>query len=355
MRSSPLVTEYIPSPATNHYGKRTSPIKRIIVHHMAAVWTARRCALSFTDEKRRASATYCIGNDGEIVQCLDEDTAPATTDSYKVDNESITIEVSNSKMGDDWPVSDAALVSLIKLCVDVARRNNLGKLTVGKNLCYHSMYAATACPGPYLISKMSYIEYSVNKENGYFDGTLAGNDITRGTNDLVLYFKGLTGNGKTGTNKWGYEVAIDKNGVVLEDPHYSGNTVIPEGGKVLSGHGESGEWIKNNIKKGYHVWFDTAAHVTKSIHHSIDHFNGIRGADELVVYNKGERSDTNMWGWEVAVNAKGHVVKKRYGGKTDIPEGGFVLSGHGDAAKWINKNIKVGDSVKVIGNMVQVK
>ncbi len=191
--------------------------------------------------------------------------------------------------------------------------------------------------------------------NLYVPGKLSGNDISRSTDKLVLYFKGLGGNGRTGTNMWGYEVAIDKNGVVLEDPHYSGNTKIPVGGKVLSGHGKAGEWIKGNIRKGYHVWFDTSAHVTKGIFRSVSHFNGIRGADELVVYNKGEKSNTNMWGWEVAVNAKGHVVKKRYGGKTPIPEGGFVLSGHGEAASWINKNIRVGDTVKIIGGIVNIK
>lgn len=188
-----------------------------------------------------------------------------------------------------------------------------------------------------------------------FNGELSGNDKRRGTDELVLYFKGLKGNGRTGTNQWGYEVQIDKNGVVLEDPHYSGNTKIPAGGKVLSGHGKAGEWIAKNIKKGYTVWFDTSAHVSVGVHRSIDTFNGIRQANFLAVYNKGSASNTNIWGWEVAVNAKGHVVKKRYGGKTPIPEGGFILSGHGSAASWINKNIKVGDTVTVSGNIVKVR
>ncbi len=192
------------------------------------------------------------------------------------------------------------------------------------------------------------------KAEMYIPGELVGNDIPRGADDLVLYFKGLSRNGKTGTNQWGYEVAIDKNGVVLEDPHYSGNTPIPTGGKVLSGHGKAGEWIKANIKKGYHVWFDSAAHVSAGVHRSVDRFNGIRGANELVIYDKGEKSNTNIWGWEVAVNEKGHVTKKRYGGKTAIPEGGFVISGHGDAANWINKNIKAGDKIRIIGSIVKV-
>lgn len=192
------------------------------------------------------------------------------------------------------------------------------------------------------------------KAEMYVPGELVGVDVTRGTDDLILYFTGLNDNGKTGTNQWGYEVAIDKNGVVLEDPHYSGNTKIPEGGKVLSGHGKAGAWIKENIKKGYTVWFDTSAHVSKGIHRSVDRFNGNRGSNELIIYNEGDKSNTNIWGWEVAVNSKGHVTKKRYGGKTEIPAGGFVLSGHGDAANWINKNIKVGDKIRLVGSIVKV-
>ena len=37
---------------------------------------------------------------------------------------------------------------------DIARRNGLGKLIKGQNLTWHSMYAATACPGPYLSGKL---------------------------------------------------------------------------------------------------------------------------------------------------------------------------------------------------------
>jgi len=192
------------------------------------------------------------------------------------------------------------------------------------------------------------------KEAMYAPGRICGIDKTRGADELILYCKGL-GGGRTGTNRWGYEVAIDKNGVALENPHYSGNTKIPEGGKVLSGHGKAGKWICDNIRKGYTVWFDTSAHVSAGIHRSVDHKNGIRKANELVLYDKGDSSTTNMWGWEAAVNAKGHVVKKRYGGKTPIPEGGFVLSGHGDASAWIRKNVNIGDKVIVTGNVVMVK
>jgi len=283
------------------------------------------------------------------------DTAWANS-NWEANCRSVSIETSNSATGGDWPVSDAALNSLIRLCADIAKRNKLGKLVKGKNLCWHSMYAATTCPGNYLRSKIDYIAREANKLNGYYDGTLVGNDISRGTNDLVLYFKGLSGNGKTGTNQWGYEVAIDKNGVVLEDPHYSGNTKIPAGGKMLSGHGKAGNWIKTNIKKGYVVWFaEGKTNIGRGIHKSADIVNGHRATNYLAVYTKGEKAPTNMWGWEAAVNKKGNVTKVKYGGKLDIPVGGMVISGHGDASKWVHDNIKVGSTVTFDGRIVKVK
>ena len=34
---------------------------------------------------------------------------------------------------------------------------------------------------------------------------------------------------------------------------------------------------------------------------NISHFGGARGADELVVYDKGERTATNKFGWEACI------------------------------------------------------
>ena len=95
MSNSALVARFIPSADCNHYGKRTAEIDKIIVHHAAGKLTAERLAQIFADPKRGASATYCIGNDGEIVRCLDESIAPGTSGSYEADNGAVTIEVAN--------------------------------------------------------------------------------------------------------------------------------------------------------------------------------------------------------------------------------------------------------------------
>lgn len=165
MSNSTLAKKYIPSPETNHWGKRKERIAKIIVHHAAGVISAENLAKLFADPQRGASATYCIGYDGAIVRCLDEGITPGTSGGYEADRDAITIEVSNSASGGQWPVSNASLQSLIKLCADIVKRNGLQSLVKGKNLCWHSMYQATACPGQYLLSKMDYIAAEANKIN----------------------------------------------------------------------------------------------------------------------------------------------------------------------------------------------
>ena len=190
MSNSSLAKNYIPSAFENHRGDRNGKIKKIIVHHMAAVWTAARCAESFTNPVRQASATYCIGYNGEIVRCLDESIIPGTSGSYEVDCDAVTIEVANSTTGGSWEVSDKALNSLIRLCADIANRNGLGKLVKGTNLCWHSMYAATACPGPYLLSKMDYIAAEANKINESKTTNSGGRTVNIVLNELKRGSKG---------------------------------------------------------------------------------------------------------------------------------------------------------------------
>lgn len=96
---------------------------------------------------------------------------PWTSSNYDNDNRAITIEVSNSYKGGDYPVSDAAMESLIQLLVDICRRNpGIGRLrytgdTTG-NLTMHCWFANTQCPGTYLKSKFPEIAEEVNKRLG---------------------------------------------------------------------------------------------------------------------------------------------------------------------------------------------
>lgn len=149
---------------------RTAKIDTITIHHMATVSSAEACAASFLPTARKASANYCIGNAGDVALSVEESRRAWTSSNAANDNRAITIEVSNSARDGDWPVSDAALNKLLDLCEDICRRNGIERLNytgdLSGNMTLHKWFTSTACPGPYLESKMPWIADEVNKRLG---------------------------------------------------------------------------------------------------------------------------------------------------------------------------------------------
>lgn len=151
----------------NNYmvGRGGYRICKITPHHMAGVMTGKRCAQLFQDPYRYASANYCIGNDGDIVCNVDEVNRAYTSANYLNDCQAITIEVSNSSAGGNWPVSEKAWSALVNLCVDICKRYGFRLNWTGDyrgSLTIHKMFDSTACPGPYLESRMPMLAAAVN-------------------------------------------------------------------------------------------------------------------------------------------------------------------------------------------------
>lgn len=151
----------------NHSGQRVYPITRITIHHMAGIASVEQCGATFANSARQASSNYGIDSNGRVGLYVDEKNRSWASSSWDNDNRAVTIEVSNSSIGGNWPVSDKALAKLIDLCTDICKRNGIKKLSytgsISGNLTLHQWFAPTACPGPYLKSKMTYIATEVNK------------------------------------------------------------------------------------------------------------------------------------------------------------------------------------------------
>ena len=144
MSNSSLAYTFIPA---SHYSKGRSgrKIEMITIHHMASVLSAEQCGKIFQGN-RQASAHYGIGNDGRIAQYVDESNTAWANGHWDSNCKAVTIETSNNATGGMWTVGDSALNSLIRLVADIAKRNGLGTLVKGKNVTWHRMYCATACP-----------------------------------------------------------------------------------------------------------------------------------------------------------------------------------------------------------------
>lgn len=143
--------------AVDFGNKKSNPrkykITKITPHHMAGIMAADDCARSHLYSPREASANYYIGNDGTICAGVAENRRAWTSYSRENDHAAITIEVSNSGKGPDWPVSDAAYRSLVELCADICRRYDITPHFNGHpdgSITIHKMFQNTDCPGPYL-------------------------------------------------------------------------------------------------------------------------------------------------------------------------------------------------------------
>jgi N-acetyl-anhydromuramyl-L-alanine amidase AmpD len=163
--NSPLVDYIKISP--NSTNPRKDKIRKITIHHAAGVASVETLGNIFAPKSKQSSANYGIGSDGRIGMYVEEKNRAWTSGNKENDHQAITIEVSNSKSGNPWPVSDNVLNKLIDLCVDICRRNNIDELIYtgdkNGNLTRHNMFQATTCPGPYLQSKFPYIAEEVNK------------------------------------------------------------------------------------------------------------------------------------------------------------------------------------------------
>jgi len=149
MGYSALTNAAIMSP--NHSGSRYNSISKITIHHMAGNLSIETCGNVFLNPNRQASSNYGIGSDGRIACYVDEENHPWTSANWDNDDRAITIEVANSETGGDWPISQEAYASLIRLCADICNRYGIYPYydgTPSATLTEHCMFVSTNCPGP---------------------------------------------------------------------------------------------------------------------------------------------------------------------------------------------------------------
>ena len=164
--NSPLIVYTRISP--NRNSPRNQPISKITVHHFASVSTIENIGNWFAQPSTRASYNYGIGNDGRIALYVPERDRCWGSSSAANDNQAVVIGLSNSATGGQWPVSNAAWKSLVRLAVCICRRNNIPRLwfdgTPNGSLTHHSMFSNTICPGPFLLNRFQTLCQEVNRQ-----------------------------------------------------------------------------------------------------------------------------------------------------------------------------------------------
>lgn len=91
--------------------------------------------------------------------------------------------------------------------------------------------------------------------------------------------------------------------------------------------------------------------LVKNINFETSHFLTItnifygyfREANQIHYYEAANYRSRNVYGYEVAVDANGVVIAKAT--LVDLPEGGFILSGHTNTATYLEENLEIGDII----------
>ena len=172
MSNSPLVQYTKISP--NKTPSRNHVIDTITIHCVVGQLSAQKVCEMFANPARKASSNYVIGKDGEIGMSVEEKDRSWCSSSASNDNRAITIECA-SDTNPPYKINDKVYTSLIKLLVDICKRNNIPELRwrnnrnlIGKtelqNMTVHRWFANKACPGDYIFNRLSKIANDVNQQ-----------------------------------------------------------------------------------------------------------------------------------------------------------------------------------------------
>lgn len=158
----------------NKTANRNHAIDTITIHCFVGQVTAKQGCDFFASTPKECSANYVVGFDGSIGLSVEEKDRSWCSSNRENDMRAITIEVA-SETSEPYAVTEQAYSALIKLLVDVCKRNNIKRLLwrndkslVGRiglqNMTVHRWFANKSCPGTYLFNNMGEIANSVNAE-----------------------------------------------------------------------------------------------------------------------------------------------------------------------------------------------
>lgn len=162
----------------NHSGQRTHTIDRITPHCVVGQCTAEGLGDWFAKSSTQASSNYGIDRDGRVGLYVEEKNRSWCSSSNANDQRAITIECA-SDTSEPYAFRDVVYQTLIKLCVDICKRNGKKKLLWISNkskalnyvpksdemiLTVHRWFANKSCPGNWLYSRLGKLATEVTKQ-----------------------------------------------------------------------------------------------------------------------------------------------------------------------------------------------
>lgn len=164
----------------NHSGQRTHSIDRITPHCVVGQCSLETLGNIFLPTSRQASCNYGIGVDGRVGMYVEEKNRSWCSSSSANDQRAVTIECA-SDTTEPYAFKDVVYQTLIKLCVDICKRNGKKKLLwlgdKDKTLSYepksdemvlavHRWFANKSCPGSWMYARMGDLAAKVTAQLG---------------------------------------------------------------------------------------------------------------------------------------------------------------------------------------------
>ena len=164
----------------NHSGQRTHSIDRITPHCVVGQCSVETLGNIFYPSSRQASCQYGIGPDGRIGMYVEEKNRSWCSSSNANDQRAVTIECA-SDTAEPYAMNSKVYDTLIKLCVDICKRNGKKKLIwlgdKDKTLNYspksdemiitvHRWFANKSCPGNWLYARLGDVAAKVTAQLG---------------------------------------------------------------------------------------------------------------------------------------------------------------------------------------------
>lgn len=183
----------------NHSGQRTHSIDRITPHCVVGQCTAEGLGDWFAKSSTQASSNYGIDRDGRVGMYVEEKNRSWCSSSNANDQRAITIECA-SDTSEPYAFRDVVYQTLIKLCIDICKRNGKSKLLwlgdKDKTLNYfpksdemvltvHRWFANKSCPGNWMYARMGDLASKVTAALGGASIDITANLQKGDTGDAV--------------------------------------------------------------------------------------------------------------------------------------------------------------------------
>lgn len=183
----------------NHSGKRAHAIDRITPHCVVGQCTAEGLGSWFAKTSTQASSNYGIDKDGRVGLYVEEKNRSWCSSSNANDQRAVTIECA-SDTKEPYTMNSKVYATLVKLCVDICKRNGKKKLLWISNkskalnyvpksdemiLTVHRWFANKSCPGNWLYARLGKLATEVTKQ-------LAGSEAKQSTGLKASALKNLS-------------------------------------------------------------------------------------------------------------------------------------------------------------------